>query len=224
MKILLVEDSEALRRGLRVGLDHLGYTIDETGDGSEGLSMALINHYDFIILDLMLPNVDGISLLKSIRKLGNQAKVIILSAKSQTDDRIAGLLAGADDYLTKPFSFDELHARLLSLSRRGMLHDSSSSIAMGELTLETDKKELLFQSESIELTKNEYKIIEYLFSNPNKVLNPEQISEAVVGSFDHLSKNTIEAHLSSVRKKVKQAGATLPIKNKRGFGYFVGDS
>ena len=128
------------------------------------------------------------------------------------------------DYLTKPFSFDELLARLLSLSRRGMLHDSSSSIAMGELTLETDKKELLFQSESIELTKNEYKIIEYLFSNPNKVLNPEQISEAVVGSFDHLSKNTIEAHLSSVRKKVKQAGATLPIENKRGFGYFVGDS
>jgi DNA-binding response OmpR family regulator len=223
MKILLVEDSEALRRGLRVGLDHLGYTIDETGDGSEGLSMALTNHYDFIILDLMLPNVDGISLLKSIRKLGNQAKVIILSAKSQTDDRVAGLLAGADDYLTKPFSFDELHARLLSLSRRGMLNESASSIAMGELILDTDQKILVFQNESIELTKNEYKIIEYLFSNPNKVLNPEQISEAVVGSFDHLSKNTIEAHLSSVRKKVKQAGAALPIKNKRGFGYFVGD-
>jgi len=224
MKILLVEDSEVLRRGLRVGLDHLGYTIDETGDGSEGLSMALSNHYDFIILDLMLPNVDGISLLKSIRKLGNQAKVIILSAKSQTDDRVAGLLAGADDYLSKPFSFDELHARLLSLSRRGMLNESPSTISIGALILDTNQKVLIFQDQSIELTKNEYKIIEYLFSNPNKVLNPEQISEAVVGSFDHLSKNTIEAHLSSVRKKVKQVGAALPIKNKRGFGYFVGEA
>lgn len=221
MKVLLIEDSEALRRGLRVGLDHLGYTIDETGDGSEGLTMALTNHYDFIVLDLMLPNVDGISLLKSIRKLGNQAKVIILSAKSQTEDRVAGLLAGADDYLTKPFSFDELHARLLSLSRRGELKQAIENIKIGELLLDINQKVLMFGHERIELTKNEYKIIEYLFSKPNKILNAEQISEAIVGSFDHLSKNTIEAHLSTVRKKVKKVGALLPIKNKRGFGYFV---
>tara|TARA_R110001583_G_scaffold69129_1_gene196158 strand:+ start:9764 stop:10438 length:675 start_codon:yes stop_codon:yes gene_type:complete len=221
MKVLLIEDSEALRRGIRVGLDHLGYTIDETGDGSEGLSMALTNEYDFIILDLMLPNVDGITLLKTIRKLGKQAKVIILSAKSQTEDRVAGLSAGADDYLCKPFSFDELQARLVSLSRRGSLDQPSQVITVGTLILEPNKKALTFEGKDIELTKNEYKIIEYLFLNPNKILNAEQISEAIVGSFNHLSKNTIEAHLSAVRKKVKLVGSTLPIKNKRGFGYFV---
>lgn len=221
MKILLIEDSEALRRGLRVGLDHLGYTIDETGDGSEGLSMALSNDYDFIILDLMLPNVDGITLLKTIRKLGKQAKVIILSAKSQTEDRVAGLSAGADDYLCKPFSFDELQARLVSLSRRGGLNQPLQSITIDTLILEPNKKVLTFEGKEIELTKNEYKIIEYLFLNPNKILNAEQISEAIVGSFNQLSKNTIEAHISTVRKKVKQAGTILPIKNKRGFGYFV---
>ena len=107
MKVLLVEDSAALRRSIRVGLDHLGYTVDDTGDGSVGLSMVLSNDYDYLILDLMLPNVDGMSLLRSLRQVGKQTKVIILSAKSASEDRVAGLLAGADDYLTKPFSFDE---------------------------------------------------------------------------------------------------------------------
>ncbi|MGI2170193.1 response regulator transcription factor [Shewanella sp. MF05960] len=221
MKVLLIEDSEALRRGIRVGLDHLGYTVDETGDGSEGLSMALTNQYDFIILDLMLPNVDGISLLKSIRKLGNQAKVIILSAKSQAEDRVNGLLSGADDYLTKPFSFDELQARLITMGRRGELNQQAKTINIADFVLDTSNKSLRVNGHFIDLTKNEFKIVEYLFNNPKQVLNPEQISEAVVGSFNHLSKNTIEAHLSSVRKKAKAVGAMLPIKNKRGFGYFV---
>ncbi|GGP44328.1 response regulator transcription factor [Shewanella saliphila] len=221
MKVLLIEDSEALRRGIRVGLDHLGYTVDETGDGSEGLSMALTNQYDFIILDLMLPNVDGISLLKSIRKLGNQAKVIILSAKSQAEDRVNGLLSGADDYLTKPFSFDELQARLITMGRRGELNQQAKTINIADFVLDSSNKSLLVNGQFIDLTKNEFKIVEYLFNNPKQVLNPEQISEAVVGSFNHLSKNTIEAHLSSVRKKAKAVGATLPVKNKRGFGYFV---
>jgi DNA-binding response OmpR family regulator len=223
MKVLLIEDSEALRRGIRVGLDHLGYTVDETGDGSEGLSMALTNQYDFIILDLMLPNVDGLSLLKSIRKLGNQTKVIILSAKSQAEDRVTGLLAGADDYLCKPFSFDELQARLMTLGRRGGLNQQAKTICIADFVLDTSNKSLHANGHYIDLTKNEFKIVEYLFSNPKQLLNPEQISEAVVGSFNHLSKNTIEAHLSSVRKKSKAVGSTLPIKNKRGFGYFVGE-
>ncbi|ABE54090.1 transcriptional regulator [Shewanella denitrificans OS217] len=223
MKVLLIEDSEPLRRGLKVGLDHLGYTIDETGDGAHGLSMALTNQYDVIILDLMLPSVDGISILKSIRQLGNQAKVIILSAKSQPEDRVNGLLSGADDYLGKPFSFDELHARLVALTRRGQLNQINANLTVAEFELDSNKKSVFYQGQAIELTKNEYKILEYLFSNQEQVLNPEQISEAVVGSFDSLSKNTIEAHLSSIRKKAKLLGGTLPVKNKRGFGYYVGD-
>lgn len=223
MKVLLIEDSEPLRRGLKVGLDHLGFTIDDTGDGAHGLSMALTNQYDVIILDLMLPSVDGISILKSIRQLGNQSKVIILSAKSQTEDRVNGLLAGADDYLAKPFSFDELHARLIALTRRGQLTQINPHITVAEFELDSTKKTFSYQGKTIDLTKNEYKILEYLFTNQDQVLNPEQISEAVVGSYDLLSKNTIEAHLSAIRKKAKLLGGNLPVKNKRGFGYFVGE-
>ncbi|GLR73405.1 response regulator transcription factor [Aliivibrio sifiae] len=221
MKILLIEDSAHLRRSLVVGLSNLGFTIDETGDGSIGLSMAITNEYDFIILDLMLPNVDGITLLKSIRKMGNDVKVIILSARSQPEDRVEGLLSGADDYLVKPFSFDELHARILTVARRGVVKNSDDDIRLGDFTLDLAKKELEFSEQLIDLTKNEYKIIECLFLSKNQVITTENISNYVVGSFDSLSKNTIESHLSSVRKKVKVLGGELPIKNKRGFGYYL---
>lgn len=221
MKILLIEDSAHLRRSLVVGLSNLGFTIDETGDGSIGLSMAITNEYNFIILDLMLPNVDGITLLKSIRKMGNDVKVIILSARSQPEDRVEGLLSGADDYLVKPFSFDELHARILTVARRGVVKNSDDDIRLGDFKLDLAKKELEFSEQLIDLTKNEYKIIECLFLSKNQVMTTENISNYVVGSFDSLSKNTIESHLSSVRKKVKVLGGELPIKNKRGFGYYL---
>ncbi|MDD9158212.1 response regulator transcription factor [Aliivibrio sp. S4TY2] len=221
MKILLIEDSEHLRRSLVVGLSNLGFTIDETGDGSKGLSMAITNEYDFIILDLMLPNVDGITLLKSIRKMGNDVKVIILSAKSQPEDRVEGLMSGADDYLVKPFSFDELHARILTVARRGVVKNSDDDVRLGDFKLDLAKKELEFSKQLIELTKNEYKIIECLFLSKNQVMTTENISDYVIGSFDSLSKNTIESHLSSIRRKVKAAGGELPIKNKRGFGYYL---
>ncbi|OCH15307.1 two-component system response regulator [Aliivibrio sp. 1S165] len=221
MKILLIEDSAHLRRSLVVGLSNLGFTIDDTGDGSVGLSMAITNEYDFIILDLMLPNVDGITLLKSIRKMGNDVKVIILSARSQPEDRVEGLLSGADDYLVKPFSFDELHARILTVARRGVVKNSDDDIRLGDFKLDLAKKELEFSEQFIDLTKNEYKIIECLFLSKNQVMTTENISNYVVGSFDSLSKNTIESHLSSVRKKVKVLGGELPIKNKRGFGYYL---
>ena len=221
MKILLIEDSAHLRRSLVVGLSNLGFTIDETGDGSIGLSMAITNEYDFIILDLMLPNVDGITLLKSIRKMGNDVKVIILSARSQPEDRVEGLLSGADDYLVKPFSFDELHARILTVARRGVVKNSDDDVRLGDFKLDLAKKELELSDQLIDLTKNEYKIIECLFLSKNQVMTTENISNYVVGSFDSLSKNTIESHLSSVRKKVKVLGGELPIKNKRGFGYYL---
>lgn len=221
MKILLIEDSEHLRRSLVVGLSNLGFTIDDTGDGSIGLSMAIINEYDFIILDLMLPNVDGITLLKSIRKMGNDVKVIILSAKSQPEDRVEGLMSGADDYLCKPFSFDELHARILTIARRGVVKNNDDNVEVEGFKLDLAKKDLEFAGKFIELTKNEYKIIECMFLSKNQVMTTENISNYVIGSFDSLSKNTIESHLSSIRKKVKAIGGELPIKNKRGFGYYL---
>ncbi|GGZ79554.1 hypothetical protein GCM10011274_41810 [Paraglaciecola chathamensis] len=109
MKVLIIEDSESLRRSLRVGLSNLGFTVDDTGDGSEGLTMALSGDYSLLVLDLMLPSVDGISILKAIRRTEKDIRVLILSARDLTEDKVEGLLNGADDYLTKPFSFEELH-------------------------------------------------------------------------------------------------------------------
>ena len=113
MKILIIEDSTSLRRSLKIGLSNLGFTVDDTGDGSEGLSMALAGDYSLLILDLMLPSVDGTAILKAIRKANKDLRVLILSARDLTEDKIEGLLNGADDYLTKPFSFDELHVHQL---------------------------------------------------------------------------------------------------------------
>lgn len=221
MKLLLIEDSEVLRRSLKVGLNNLGFTLDETGDGSQGLSMALSNQYDLIILDLMLPNVDGMSILKTIRQQGIQAKILILSAKNLAQDKIDALMQGADDYLTKPFSFEELHARILAILRRGQILQSNNSYEISGFILDIERKTFNFNNAKIELTRNEFKIIECLFANAGRVVNVERISEAVVGSFDHLSKNTIESHLSTVRKKARAEGGILPIKNKRGFGYIA---
>lgn len=221
MKVLIIEDSTSLRRSLRIGLSNLGFTVDDTGDGSEGLSMVLAGDYSLLILDLMLPSVDGISILKAIRKAGKDIRVLILSAKDLTDDKVDGLLNGADDYLTKPFSFDELHVRLLCLMRRGSLNVNDSTISIGSILLDLHLKLLKCGDTDANLTPNEYKVVECLFTNQGKVISPEKLSEYLAGQYDAIAKNSLEAHLSSARKKVKAIGYELPIKTKRGFGYFV---
>lgn len=221
MKILIIEDSVSLRRSLKVGLSNLGFTVDDTGDGSEGLSMALSGDYSLLILDLMLPAVDGTSILKAIRQAGKDIRVLILSAKDLTEDKVEGLLNGADDYLTKPFSFDELHVRLLCLMRRGSLKVNDSNINIGAISLDLHLKQLRCGGVDAHLTPNEYKVVECLFTNQGKVISPEKLSEYLAGQYDAIAKNSLEAHLSSARKKVKVMGYELPIKTKRGFGYFV---
>lgn len=221
MKLLIIEDSVSLRRSLRIGLENLGFTIDETGDGAEGLSMAMTGEYELIILDIMLPSIDGITLLQTIRAKQLDVRVLILSAKQEPEDRVKGLLTGADDYLTKPFSFDELHARLLNLMRRGGLKTISDVIRIDNLALNLQLKLLQVNDTVIDLTPNEYKIVECLFSNQNKVITAEKLSTYIAGQYDLVSKNSIEAHLSSARKKVRAAGGELPIQTKRGFGYII---
>ncbi len=221
MKVLIIEDSEPLRRSLSVGLNNLGFAVDDSGDGAQGLSMALDNQYDAIVLDLMLPSVTGMDILKAVRQQIPRPRILILSAKTETQDRIDGLLEGADDYLTKPFSFEELHARLLAITRRNNPQAFDNHLRIGDFDIDKSRKVFSYQNRPIELTKNEFKIVQCLFGAKGRVVSIEMISEAVVGSFDHLSKNSIEAHLSAVRKKVRQFDADLPIKNKRGFGYIV---
>lgn len=221
MKILVIEDSPHLRRSLIVGLSNLGFTVEATGDGSEGLELALYNHFDLIILDLMLPGIDGVSILKALRQENVHSKVIILSARVTVDDKVNGLLAGADDYIVKPFSFDELRARIMSIQKRGEISHFNNVIKHEDFILNTQQKSFTYQNSLIDLTKNEFKIIESIFSAKGNVVSTSKISEAVVGHFDELSKNSIEAHLSSVRRKTKLIGGVLPIKNKRGFGYLI---
>ena len=218
---MIIEDSVSLRRSLKIGLSSLGFTVDDTGDGSEGLSMVLAGDYSLLILDLMLPSVDGTAILKAIRKANKDIRVLILSALDHTDNKIEGLLNGADDYLTKPFSFDELHVRLLCLMRRGSLNVNDSKIVVGVFELDLHLKQLKCNSTDVNLTPNEYRIIECLFLNQNKVVSSEKLSEYLVGQYDVVAKNSIEAHLSMTRKKVKILGFDLPVKTKRGFGYFV---
>ncbi|MGB2739011.1 MAG: response regulator transcription factor [Cognaticolwellia sp.] len=221
MKILIIEDSTSLRRSLKIGLSNLGFTVDDTGDGSEGLSMALAGDYSLLILDLMLPSVDGSSILKAIRKANKELRVLILSARDLTEDKVEGLLNGADDYLTKPFSFDELHVRLLCLMRRGNLQIDKNKILVGNFSLDLHLKQLYCDGQDANLTPNEYKLVECLFTNQGKIISPEKLSEYLAGQYDAIAKNSIEAHLSTTRKKTRKLGYDLPIKTKRGFGYFV---
>lgn len=221
MKILIIEDSTSLRRSLKIGLSNLGFTVDDTGDGYEGLSIALAGDYSLLILDLMLPSVDGTAILKAIRKANKDLRVLILSARDLTEDKISGLLNGADDYLTKPFSFDELHVRLLCLMRRGSLNINDSKINIGVFSLDIHLKQLLCNGINAHLTPNEYKLVECLFTNQGKVVSPEKLSDYLAGQYNAVAKNSIEAHLSTTRKKVRDIGHDLPIKTKRGFGYFV---
>lgn len=183
--------------------------------------MALAGDYSLLILDLMLPSVDGTAILKAIRKANKDLRVLILSARDLTEDKIEGLLNGADDYLTKPFSFDELHVRLLCLMRRGSLNIDSTTITIGSFCLDLHLKQLHCDGKDANLTPNEYKLVECLFSNQGKVICPEKLSEYLAGQYDAVAKNSIEAHLSSTRKKTRALGYDLPIKTKRGFGYFV---
>ena len=221
MRLLLIEDSESLRRSLGLGLQKLGYSVDSTGNGAEGLSMALLEEYDLLILDLMLPHMDGMAILSALRKNNRDIRIIILSARNEPEDKTSGILAGADDYLSKPFSFDELGARLLNLMRRGSTRLKENKVVIQEFELDLQLKQLSYLDNVVSLTPNEYKIIECLFLNKGKVITSETISEHITGHYDNVSKNSIESHLSSARKKVKDVGACLPVKNKRGFGYIV---
>ncbi len=221
MRILLIEDSDALRKSLTVGLHKLGYAIDSAATGTEGLNMALMGEYDILILDLMLPLLDGMEILKVIRKQNSEMRVLILSAKSEPEDKVSGILAGADDYLAKPFSFDELTVRLINLMRRGKLLYRNDEIVVNDFSLDLNSKVMRYKGMELELTPNEFKIIECIFINKARVITPERLSESIAGNYDSISKNAIEVHLSCVRRKVRELGGELPVKNKRGFGYIV---
>jgi DNA-binding response OmpR family regulator len=206
-----------------MGLRKFGYAVDAASDGERALQMIEIYEYDAIVLDWNLPKIDGIDVLRVIRKDKPDIKVLILSARSEVEDKIYGLDTGANDYMVKPFHFKELEARLRALLRRRFIQ-SDTRLSYGEIILDTALKTVYIQNNPIELTKKEYGILEYLMFNKDKIVSTEEIMEHLWdSSFDGFS-NSLKVHINSLKKKLSIfLGEQEVIKNKRGFGYYIAE-
>ncbi len=220
MKLLIVEDSQRLRRSLELGLKNLGFSVDSTDNGREAMAYLRVNTYDVVLLDLMLPEVDGLTVLKEVRHKKQDSAVIIISAKDQIDDRITGLDLGADDYLCKPFDFNELHARIKSsIRRKHKLHDNV--LVFAELKLDIGMRSVSVSNETVNLTPNEFSLLELLAVNNGKVMTYSNIENHLYDSYTCVTRNAIEAHISALRKKLNSHKINGLIKTRRGFGYYV---
>lgn len=220
VKLLIVEDEKMMHGIIIKGLRKAGYALDSAYDGEEALMMFDVNVYDLIILDLNLPKVDGLDVLKQIRMRDKEVKILILSARSDVENRIRGLDAGSNDYLVKPFDFYELEARIRCLLRRNFIQ-SDVLQTYNNMTLDTAKKLLLVEGDKCELTKKEYSILEYLLLHKNRVISTEELIEHVWDSETDLFSNSFKFHMSSLKKKLTISGANIVIKNLRGQGYMV---
>lgn len=218
MKLLLCEDERELSNALRAILRHNNYTVDAVYNGEDALSYAEADEYDGIILDIMMPKMNGLEVLSTLRRHGNNTPVLILTAKSETEDKITGLDLGADDYLAKPFDMGELLARVRAITRRGT-GTAVDTIRYGDLTLDKQSFELSTSSSSIRLGGKEYGIIELLISNPARLISTEKIMERVWGYDSEAEINVVWVYISALRKKLLQIGSTVEIKASRGLGY-----
>jgi DNA-binding response OmpR family regulator len=220
MKVLVVEDSERLRRSLEHGLRHSGFAVDLAADGEAGLAFARRGGYDAIVLDLMLPGTDGLTLLRRLRDAGEKVHVLVLSAKDRVAERIQGLEAGADDYLVKPFDFEELVARLRALVRRkygtkGTLH------RVGPLAVDTGRRSVTEGDREIALTRNEYSVLEYLLARRGRVVPKPELIEHLYADADGGSENAVEVFVHQLRRKIRVAGHPDVIRTLRGHGYVI---
>jgi DNA-binding response OmpR family regulator len=220
MKLLIVEDSERLLRSLGTGLRRLGHAVDLVADGAEGLDHARLNDYDVIVLDLMLPSMDGLTVLQRLRALGRKTHILILSAKDRVEDRVRGLQLGADDYLIKPFSFDELCARIASLGRR-RYEAKNPEIALGPIVLNSAARTVSREGVPVELTAAEYSLLEHLALNRGRVLSKEQLIDAMHDSDSCPGPNVIEVLICTLRKKIDADDAESIIRTRRGHGYCI---
>ncbi|MFG0251587.1 MAG: response regulator transcription factor [Phycisphaerales bacterium JB038] len=222
MHLLLVEDSIRLQESLGVGLRRSGYAVDIAGDGEQGLRYARHNPYDVVILDLMLPRMDGLTVLRHLREEGNQAHVLILTARSEVEDRVEGLRQGADDYLGKPFSFDELLARIEALVRR-RYQEKSPTVRIGPLTFDAANKTVTRAGATVELSRREYALFEYLVYRKGDVVSRLQIEDHLYSERDFPMSNAVDRLVCSLRKKIEQPGSAPLLRTRRGLGYVLDD-
>ena len=221
MRILIVEDEFKIADVIASRLRKENYRVDVFGNGEEGLDNALTNIYDLIILDVMLPKVDGFKILEEIRREKINAKVIMLTAKSMIEDKLTGFNNGANDYLTKPFHIDELVARVNAQLRMDNVQVQKDYVEAGDLRLNIKNTTLTCttNNESIEVVCKEFMLLEYLMKNQNQVLQKEQLYEKIWGLDNESESNNLEAYLSFIRKKIKIIGSNVQIKAIRGLGY-----
>ncbi|EHL17489.1 response regulator transcription factor [Peptoanaerobacter stomatis] len=218
MRILLVEDEKELSNALTAILKHSNYSVDAVYDGEDALYYLETQNYDAVILDVMIPKIDGIQVLKTIRQAQNHIPVLMLTAKSEIDDRVVGLDAGADDYLTKPFATKELLARLRSVTRRqGELTDSI--ITVGNVSLNRTTFELSSKYGSFRLANKEFQVLEMLMTNNGQLISTEKFMDRIWGYESEAEINVVWVHISYLRKKLTALKANIAIKANRNMGY-----
>ncbi len=220
MRILVVEDEKKVASFIAKGLTEESYAVDVAYDGEEGAFMALENDYDLMVLDLMLPKLSGMEVLRRVREAGKAFPVLILTARDSVEDIVAGFEGGSDDYLTKPFAFAELLARIKALLRRTQ-EQKVPILKVGDLTLNPLTREVKRGEKEIELTSKEYALLEYFMRNVNRVLTRTLISEHVWNyEFDPLT-NVVDVYVNYLRKKIDQGNSVKLIHTVRGVGYMM---
>jgi len=221
VRVLFVEDSKILQRSVATALRRSGYAVDVTGDGHEGLWYAEQHAYDVVILDLMLPGLDGLSILERLRRQGSTTQVLVLTAKDTVEDRVRGLRTGADDYLIKPFALEELLARVQALCRRHY-RNKAPQWRIGDLEIDTGARTVTRRGKPIALTPREYRLLEYLASRPGEVVSRTDIWAHVYDEHTEPMSNAVDSAICILRKKLDPPGTTALLHTRRGMGYVLG--
>ena len=220
MRLLIVEDEEDMREALCYGLHRRGYAVDAAGDGADAVEQCGINEYDLVVLDLNLPGLDGMEVLRHIRSMENPAKVLILSARSELADKIIGLDSGASDYLTKPFHFEELEARIRMLLRRSFIQ-TEAALTRGGLCLDSNLKTAAFQGKPLEFSMREFAILEYLMIHMGRPVSAEELLEHVWDREADPFSNQVKVYISVIRRKLQAVTDEEIIRSIRGAGYLI---
>jgi heavy metal response regulator len=221
MRVLVVEDEAAVAKFIEQGLTEAGYAVDVASDGQEALDYASAAQYDVIVLDIMLPQIDGLSVLRKLRDTGVNTSVLLLTARDAVEDRVQGLDTGADDYLVKPFSFPELLARIRALLRRPALQ-TGTILRAGDLQMDLARREVHRAGHRIELSQREFALLEFLMRHPNQVLSRTQLMQHVWNFDFYGDTNIVDVYIAHLRRKVDRKSAYPLIHTVRGVGYRLG--